>query len=73
MTHLELAKATNRLSELYTANAFGDVEFLKDLSVDELVDECGKLLRHWVDVLGWDLGETTADKIANFLEREWGR
>jgi hypothetical protein len=62
-----------RLSELYTSNAFGDVESLRDLSVDELVEECAKLLRHWVDVLGWDMGDTTADKMANYLEREWGR
>jgi hypothetical protein len=46
------------------------VDEWKSLSRSNLLDECQDLLDHWVNE-GWDMGETTAVDMANFLEKEW--
>jgi hypothetical protein len=65
-----MKKPREMLSNIWNNNGFGEVDEWKSLSRSNLLDECQDLLDHWVNE-GWDMGETTAVDMANFLEKEW--
>lgn len=61
------------LSDIWDHNGFGDVDDWRSLDRAGLVEECADLLEHW-EMMGWDLGSAmTAEDVADFLGKEWGR
>ena len=58
------------LAELWTANAWGDVNGWRVLSVCGLLRECGDLHQHW-KALGWDVAAISPADMVEFLKKTW--
>lgn len=58
------------LAELWTANAWGDVQGWRVMSICSLLRECSELHRHWSS-LGWDVSGVTPADMVEFLKKTW--
>lgn len=63
--------ARQQLEELYSSNAFGEVEDWIDLEEEDLFEECQGLLDHWHMENKWELPGITAHDVAEFLKEKW--
>lgn len=60
-----------QLEQLYSTNAFGDIDDWMMLDEGELEEECQSMLKHFSQELKWDVSQITAQDMAEFLKAKW--
>jgi len=62
--------ATQKLQKLWTSNAWGAVDAVRYLNLDEQLESLEALRDHWQQDNGWDVSGFTVEDMREFLEAE---